>query len=389
MKRIALALTMIGVLAAVLAAPAYARRTVPVGFFGVVIPPELNTVSDATLDQQMGLMASSGVESIRLDLPWLQLEPAPGSFDFSTLDRLVGTASRHHLRAIVNVSYTPAWASSQPGAAESWRYPPKNVSAYTDLMRRLVLRYGPSGAFFRANPTLPRVPVREWQVWNEQDAPWYWTASDWWRSYTSLLRQTYPAIHRLDRGAEVIAGSLVASSATETPWLALDQMYRAGAKRYFDAISVHPFADTGSSVGLSMSHLLTIVQRMRTQMRRFGDARKPLLVTEMTWSSALGKVPRAALLGFETTPRGQAQRLAAAYGNLAKQRTKLGLTQVFWLAWSSAYDATGDLQDMIFRFTGLLKYAGGPFSPMPLLGTYASTAARYEGCRKGPTASCR
>src|SRR5947209_1283498 len=134
----------------------------------------------------------------------------------------------------------------------------------------------------------------------------------------------------MDRHAVVIAGSLVASSFQESPWVALGQLYRAGGKRFFDAVSVHPFTDTANSVALSMNHLLTIVQRMRAEMRRHGDRGKPLMLTEMTWSAAAGKVPPAARLGFETTPRGQAQRLQAAYQLLARDRHDLGVTQIDW-----------------------------------------------------------
>jgi hypothetical protein len=45
---------------------------------------------------------------------------------------------------------------------------------------------------------------------------------------------------------------------------------------------------------------------------------------------------------------------------------------------------------MSFRYAGLTRLRGGVFSPMPLLRTYTSLAARYEGCRKSTDARrCR
>ncbi len=369
-----------------LASPAYARRTVPTGFFGVVVPPLMVGQPTAALNNEMALMASSGVETIRVGFSWSQLEPEPGVYVFGALDQMVKAAVEHGLHVTVNVAYTAAWDSTDASVAAA---PPKSAQPFAALMRALVTRYGPHGTLFAENPGLPHTPVHEWQIWNEEDAPWYWKDPHWWRGYTTLLKAAYPVIHQLDRQAVVVAGSLVASSYKESPWVALSQLYSAGAKRYFDAVSVHPFTDTASSLSLSMNHLLTIVQRMRSVMRKAHDGKKPLLITEMQWSAAAGKVPKAALLGFETTPAGQAKRLAAAYTVLAKQRRALGLTQVYWSSWATEYNAQGDLSDMIFRFTGLTRYAGGVFTPLPLLGTYVKTAARLEGCRKGSTGRCR
>jgi hypothetical protein len=387
-------LVLVVLLSVAAASPASAApRKVPFGFVGTVAPPDLmnpSVTSDAVLDQQVGLMASSGVESLRLSLAWAQLEPQRGVFTLSILDRLIAATARHHVQALVNVAYTPRWNSPNTGTPEYWRYAPKDPGAFGDLMRVLVQRYGPGGSFFKQNPSLPRVPVREWQPWNEQDAPWYWRGASWPAGYTALLKSAYRAIHGVDHGARVVAGSLVASSANETPWGALGQMYRAGAHKYFDAISVHPFTFVKPNVRTSIDHLVVIVQRMRAAMRQHGDSHKPILLTEMTWSAAAGKVPKGALLGFETTPRGQAQRLAAAYAEAAKLRHSLRIVQVDWYSWGTNYDARGDLSDMIFRFSGLTRDAVGSFVRMPLLGTYASAAAKLEGCRKSSDASrCR
>jgi hypothetical protein len=92
------------------------------------------------------------------------------------------------------------------------------MAPYAELMRQLVLRYGPAGSFWGQNPTVPRVPIRQWQVWNEQTAPWHWRHRPWAPGYTRLLRAAYQAIHGADRGAKVIAGSLVAASLRYPPW---------------------------------------------------------------------------------------------------------------------------------------------------------------------------
>ena len=107
-SRILLLLSVAALLGATVASPAEAaKRKVPFGFFGAVVPPELSypgAVSDAVLEEQMALMARSGVESVRITLAWDEVEAAPGAYDFANLDRLAAAAARHRLALILNVS---------------------------------------------------------------------------------------------------------------------------------------------------------------------------------------------------------------------------------------------------------------------------------------------
>ena len=128
-------------------------------------------------------------------------------------------------------------------------------------------------------------------------------------------------------------------------------------------------------------------------MRRAKAPLRPIWFTELTWTAAKGKIPKRALFGFETTPKGQAARLKAAFSRLARDRRSLGVGRVYWYNWASEYVSTfapGGPGNLTFQYAGLNKVDGNVFSPLPLLGTYARTAARYEGCRKSADARrCR
>jgi polysaccharide biosynthesis protein PslG len=377
--------------AATAATPAdAAKRRVPFGFFGTVVPPEMTGMSDATLDQQMALMAGSGVESVRLTLTWSQLEPSRGQYTFGLLDRLVAAAARHRLAVLVTVTESTKWNSQRPSDPNWFRFPPTDPAAYAELMRQLVIRYGPAGSLWAQNPTLPRVPIRQWQIWNEQTAPWHWDSRRWAPGYTRLLKGAYRAIHGADRGAKVVAGSLVASRANYAPWDGMRDLYRAGAKRFFDLVAVHPFTNNKRSVRVTVNQTLEIVRRVRAQMKRRRDGRKEILLTELTWPASAGKVPKQAQFGLETSRRGQSARLKAAYRRLAQVRRSMRIAQAYWYTWASEYDRGGSVSTMTFRFSGLTRMQGGVFSPMPILRTYASVAAKYQGCRKSTDARrCR
>jgi polysaccharide biosynthesis protein PslG len=393
LRRAALLFTLALLLSATAATSAdAAKRRVPFGFFGSVLPPQMadpGQVSDAALEQQMALAARSGVETLRVTTAANALEPAQGVYDWTPLDRLVAAAARHRIPILLNVTEPTLWNVERPDDPEWRRHPPRDPGPYAELVRQLVLRYGPRGSFWAQNPTLPRTPIRQWQIWNEQTAPWHWDRQPWAPGYTALLRATYRAIKRADRRAEVVAGSLVTPRADYPPWRSIRDLYRAGAKRFFDVVSIHPFTHSPSVRG-TVRQTVAFVRRVRAQMRRRRDGRKPIILTETTWPAAVGSVPRRNLLGFETTPRGQVLRLRAVYSRLARDRRRLGVGQVYWYAWATEYDTNAPASVVSFRYSGLTRLSGGAFSPMPVLRTYARVAARYEGCRKSSNARrCR
>lgn len=378
-------LTVVALVAGATAAPAQgAKRKVPFGFFGTVVPPEMFPIRESVLTKQFALMARSGVESVRLTFDWGSLEPQPGVYQLADVDKLVRSASRARLQIVLNVSGTPCWASSAPFDPECRRFPPadSHMPRFATLMRTLVQRYGSRGSFWARNRSVRRNPIVYWQLWNEQTAPWHWRAARWASGYTRLLKLAYPAIKRADRRAHVIAGSLVANGAKYNQWTAARDLYRAGARKYFDAIAVHPFTNDPKSVARTAWQTTEILRRVRAVMNAAGDRRKPILVTEITWPAGKGKVPRQARFYMEVTAKGQAQRMRAAFYRLVAWRKRLRLTHVQWYTWGTGYDPVGPETVMLFRYSGLTRMRGESFQPLPILNTYAAIAARFEGCRK-------
>jgi hypothetical protein len=390
LRRFTLLLSLAALVAGTIAtAPAEAKRKVPFGFFGTVLQPEFAQVSDSAFEGQMTLMARSGVESVRAIFPWATIEATQGAYNWSTTDRLVRSAATHHLQILANVMDAPDWAEARRVPQYPTGSPPKSAALFAGFVRQAVLRYGPKGSFWAQNPNVPRAPIHDWQIWNEQMAPWFWSQRPWGPSYTRVLKAAYQTIHKLDRHATVVAGSFVAV-AGYTQWRGVSDLYRAGAKRYFDEIAVHPFTNVPNSVKYSIDQVLEIVKRVRAQMRKHGDRRKPIILTELTWPAAIGKVPKRRLLGLETTARGQNARLKAAYNRLAAVRRRIGITQAYWFSWATEYDAKSSLSDVSYRFTGLTRRRGNVFKAMPILRTYTSLAAKYEGCHKSADARrCR
>jgi hypothetical protein len=79
-------------------------------------------------------------------------------------------------------------------------------------------------------------------------------------------------------------------------WIYLAQLYKAGARRLFDVVAVHPYSKTVEGV-------ITILKLVRRVMDRAGDRHKGIILRELNWPAALHRTPFHA--GFETTEAGK------------------------------------------------------------------------------------
>jgi hypothetical protein len=103
-------------------------------------------------------------------------------------------------------------------------------------------------------------------------------------------------------------------------------------------------------------------------MRRHGDRRTPLALTELSWSSGAGH--SAFNYGWETTEQGQAQRIRTALPRLAAQRGALRLDAVYWYTWLSRPIGGRDS----FDYSGLRRLdPTGAIVDKPALAAYRST----------------
>ena len=369
-----------------------AKRKVPFGFFGANVDQAFPAASWPAQQGQARLMARSGVESMRVQFNWAAAQqyaslaevPAGrrGSFvpgpsgrpiTFALTDARVRLAAEAGLRVLPIVIFSPQWASAQPAANFFRSYLPADPQTYAAYLQALIARYGPNGSFWAQNPGLPRLPIREWQIWNEPTRLGDQERQPAERYYPPLLRAAHGAVKAADGGAKVILAGIHNLS-----WQTLRKLYRGGIKGYFDAAAFHPYTR-------KVSNVVRIVRLNRAVMRRRGDGRKPIYLTEVTYTAAKGRIPKSQEFGPETTARGQAKRLAKVYRALISRRRKLGIARAYWYAWATPYQGSST-----FGYAGLVRQAGSSFFRRPALASYARTARRYEGCRKSSDARrCR
>jgi polysaccharide biosynthesis protein PslG len=389
----AVALAAAALLSLSAAASAAAARHVPPRFLGTVADGPLFdeaalSAAGTSLERELDLMVAAGVESVRLSFYWAPMQPyaswdqvspaerprfrggAGVPTDFEATDRIVQLAAERGLALLPVVLRAPDWAARFPG---QWASPPADPRTYAAFVRALAERYGRGGSFWRERPRLRRLPLTEWQIWNEPTMQSFWLTQPFASDYVALLRATRRALDQADRRARIVLAGLVYES-----WDALDKVYRAGGRRWFDALALHPFTRRPDDV-------LRIVERNRTVMARHRDGGKPIYLSELSWPSSRGRIP--VRYGYETDERGQARRLTAALRLLAANRRRLGLRRVYWYTWLTRETHP----DYPFDYAGLRRLQPARVRSKPALGAYRRTALRLEGCAaKGRTATrCR
>src|SRR5436190_4012105 len=340
--------------ASVLAVPAQAA---PRRFFGVVYDREVSVSSSATQDAQFTVMRKNGVGTVRSVFSWAAMQPAADQPpNFADTDALVARAARNDIEILPIVMYAPAWARLFPRKAAS---PPRSPGDYVAFLNALVARYGPSGSFWAEHGDIPIRPLRTWQVWNEPQLRYQWSGRDWQAGYGGLLRAAHDALKKADPGCTVVL-----AGATNFAWDALDSLYAKGKiKGEFDVAALHPY--TGSA-----GRVVKASRLFRAALKRHGDGRKPVWITELTWPASQGHVkPPNGLSALPTTSTGMATRLTRAYRLLAKTHV---VQRAYWYTWASAYRKANGT----FDFTGLERFdpATGRFKPTPALRAFRLAA---------------
>jgi hypothetical protein len=353
-----------------LGAPGGAVAAVPHSFFGVMADgPLLGGAVD--LGGQTAAMRDAGVGSVRVAVYWSEAQPYASASavpadqrarfvdaegvptDFSGIDAVVAASAAAGLDVLPVVLRTPTWAAADPRQPAS---PPRTPAPYARFLTALVHRYGPGGSFWTQRPDLSPRPIRRWQVWNEPDIRKYWSRQPFAASYVRLLRAAHRAIHAADPGARVLLAGL-----TNRSWIDLRRVYEAGGRGAFDIAAAHPFSRR-------VANVLKIVALVRREMRRHGDRRTPLALTELSWSSGAGH--STFNYGWETTEQGQAQQIRAVLPRLAALRRALRLDVVYWYTWLSRPIGGPDS----FDYSGLRRLdPNGAIVDKPALAAFRAT----------------
>lgn len=197
---------------------------------GVAYGDELVWKSDLELGRSLDAARDLGVDWIRVDLAWADIQPdSPKLYKWERFDRVFGAAKARNLRVLAVLAYTPVWARSPDCPNQSC--PPADPAKFADFARQAAERYAPQG-------------LRNWEVWNEPNFTVFWYPRPNAADYTALLKQTTAALRRVDPTMKVIMGGLAAmvdrgGNIPQIDFLA--DVAALGGVKVVDAIAFHPY----------------------------------------------------------------------------------------------------------------------------------------------------
>lgn len=250
--------------------------------------PRLGLVSN-TLDwgTQMAAMQRRsrdlGAGWLREEIRWNEVEPVRGTRRWARTDRLVASATRRGLRILPLLIGTPRWAAPDPTTI------PTDPRRYAAFARDVVRRYGPDGAFWRANPDLDRRFAMAWfELWNEPFLPQFAADRQDAGTYARLVQAAGNAIHAAHPRARVLA-------AMEYEWKTPDGTFRRWVRdvhaavpelaESYDGVAVHPYSP-GAPIGTAAAGASKDLRRMeliREDLRAVGGPTDQVWITEIGW----------------------------------------------------------------------------------------------------------
>ena len=271
------------------------------------------------IDADFRNLEEGKVGSLRFLVPWDQVQPTPTRFEWAEIDQVVAGAAASGVELLPFPYGSPAWVEPEPGR------PPihsrEDRDAWAVFLIELVRRYGPGGSFWAGHPD--PAPIRRWQIWNEPNFNTYWRPRNDPAEYARLLRISARTIRDVDPRGEIVLAGLAPVRDGELPWVYLRRLYREGsAKRYFDTAALSTYAPDLEGIEFQ-------IEKARAVMRRAGDARTRIAITEIGWGSD-GRGPL--VKGLE----GQARMLRRAFTRLESRRRALRLSELHWFALQDA-----------------------------------------------------
>jgi len=287
-----------------------------------------------------------GIGIIRQTFDWANIELKRGQYDWTYYDAFVQSAASHGIRVLPILFNPPKFRSSKPKKhAQHGTYFPKKNSDLGVFGAEIAKRYGPNGTMWAARPDVPKLPIVEYQVWNEPNLKAYSPPKPSAKKYVAMLKAVTPRIRAVDPTAEIVTAGLPDSRLSKPNLFKfITQLYQAGAKGKFNDLGINPYATNASS-------LIKKLKKIRAIQARFGDSQSKLWLTEVGWSDVGPKAP------FRVGASGQAQRIKDSIAAIKANETALNIRGFFYFSWKDTPVYAG-FHDFWGLHTGLLRKNG-------------------------------
>jgi hypothetical protein len=268
-----------------LAVPATASATTFGAFVGGNFSNQVRAKwSQAKTLRSLDSLYEAGGRVGRADSDWASTEPkAPvrgrHTFDWGYDDLIVSEMASAHLRWEPTLAFAPRWAEvhrprvihTASGRVTAY-LPPAHNGSFAYYASAFMKRYGPHGAFWKANPKLPYVPVTTVEVWNEPDNIWDWGKDINLSDYARMYEVVRSAVHKAYSHARVMTGGLAWTESS------LPRLLKAFQGQTLDAVAIHPY-------GTTPSQTIKVAGDALADMSLYGRGGTPVSANEYGWTS--------------------------------------------------------------------------------------------------------
>lgn len=229
----------------------------------------------AKIERTLQLVQEMGAGWIVEYFPWAYHEPERGRYEWEHVDQVIGTAERLGLRVVARIDMVPAWA--RPPESTPKLLPPEQLDNYVAFLARFAARY--------------QGRIEGIIVWNEPNLSFEWgfrpvSAAE----YAQMLERAYEAIKSAAPTVRVIAAGLAPTTEQSEQALSdviyLRELYELGAGDFFDALAAHAYGWQAPPDEPPDPERLNFrrVELLRQLMVQYGDASKPMIITEAGWN---------------------------------------------------------------------------------------------------------
>ncbi|WLH81158.1 cellulase family glycosylhydrolase [Pseudomonas sp. FP2335] len=288
--------------------------------------------SPARYQLQIDRLKALGLQWVRLDLHWDQLEPVENQYQIATLDQLVGKLQDNQLKSLFYLVGSAPFATTAPaGAPYQDQYPPADPNMFATRMALLSQRY-PS--------------VDAWQVWNEPNLLGFWRPAADPAGYASLLTATASALRGVNPAKPVVAAGMAFFSEMPNGQTMFNALGALGVASLNTVVSYHPYTQLPEGNDPSNLDLIAKTSALNQALRNGGV--QALWSTEWGWSTYPGPKDAQDLI----TPQQQADYVVRRVALMSA----MDFDRIFLFTLSDL-DQRASVRD---RFYGLLDIDANP-----------------------------
>lgn len=264
------------------------------------------------VDKTLQMATEAGIGWVKQHFPWEDIEPQhKGEFlspatktdSWAKYDRIVAACEKYDLPIVARLDRPPDWTRQDNTYKEC---PPDDFEDYGDFVYEFVKRY--------------RGRIDYIQIWNEPNIfPEWGNRPVDPAGYVELLKVAYRRAKEANPNVYVLSAPLAITLGQPHPdpdkWMSmndlmfLEEMYKAGARDYFDIHSANAFGMDRPPEDPPDPNVLNFqrVLLQREIMERYGDKGKAVWFNEYGWNAAPESFPADRLIWRRVSEKQQAE----------------------------------------------------------------------------------